>query len=248
MRARIKGSQRTDSWAASFLLYGRNEGMGRVMLLLATTMVLLTLTACGGGSAHEEAEARPLPEERQELRPGEYRSEEFETSLSFRVGEGWTNVPPEVYDNLRITRRELGLLGFANLEGARFYRPTKTGMPYMVDVPEDIVGWFQRHPYLQTSKPERVKVGGVKGVQFDVVVEDLPEDYSGMCGSDCVDIFRLSSGPPIAFWEQEKIGLSILEDVKGHTVIIGFGSPATEFDEFAPEAQKVIDTVKWRGS
>ena len=42
--------------------------------------------------------------------------------------------------------------------------------------------------------------------------------------------------------------LIVLEDVKGETVTIGFVSRATEFDEFAPEAQKVIDTVKWRGS
>ena len=40
--------------------------------------------------------------------------------------------------------------------------------------------------------------------------------------------------------------LFVLEDMKGETVIIGFVSPATEFDEFAPEAQKVIDTVEWR--
>ena len=42
--------------------------------------------------------------------------------------------------------------------------------------------------------------------------------------------------------------LIVLEDVKGETVTIGFVSPATEFDEFAPEAQKVIDTVEWGGS
>jgi hypothetical protein len=38
----------------------------------------------------------------------------------------------------------------------------------------------------------------------------------------------------------------VLEDVKGETVFMGFRSPATEFDEFAPEAQKVFDTVEWR--
>jgi hypothetical protein len=38
-----------------------------------------------------------------------------------------------------------------------------------------------------------------------------------------------------------------LEEVKGETVMMGFGSPTSEFEEFAPEAQKVIDTVKWRG-
>jgi hypothetical protein len=28
---------------------------------------------------------------------------------------------------------------------------------------------------------------------------------------------------------------------------MGFASRVAEFDELAPEAQKVIDTVKWRG-
>jgi hypothetical protein len=216
---------------------------------LLVTLVVLALSACGGEEQQQESKPRPLPEEEQELRPGEYRSEEFEPSLSFRVGEDWTNLPPEVYDDLRITRGyEIGGLGFANLQGARFYRPTRTGMQYMVDVPEDMVGWFQRHPYLQTSKPEPVTVGGVKGVQFDMVVGDLPEDYSGVCGSDCVDILRLSSGSMFAHPKGIKVRLIVLEDVKGETVTMGVVSPATEFDERAPEAQKVIDTVKWRGS
>jgi hypothetical protein len=40
----------------------------------------------------------------------------------------------------------------------------------------------------------------------------------------------------------------VLEDVEGETVTIGIFSPASEFEEFVPEAQKVIDTVKWSGS
>jgi hypothetical protein len=36
--------------------------------------------------------------------------------------------------------------------------------------------------------------------------------------------------------------------VRGETVITGFVSPAAEFDDHAPEAQKVIATVRWRGS
>jgi hypothetical protein len=36
--------------------------------------------------------------------------------------------------------------------------------------------------------------------------------------------------------------------VEGETVTIGIGSKAREFDEFAPEAQKVLETVKWSGS
>jgi hypothetical protein len=63
-----------------------------------------------------------------------------------------------------------------------------------------------------------------------------------------VGIFQLSAGYPVAFREADKSRLIVLEDVKGETVTLGFSSPATEFDEFAPEAQKVVDSVKWIGS
>jgi hypothetical protein len=38
-----------------------------------------------------------------------------------------------------------------------------------------------------------------------------------------------------------------LDDVKGETVTIGFASRPGEFGEFASEAQKVLDTVEWKG-
>jgi hypothetical protein len=118
----------------------------------------------------------------------------------------------------------------------------------VVEHPKDMVSWFQQHPYLQTSKPEPVTVGGVKGEQFDVVVEDVPEDYSGVCGADCVDLFSTSTGSPICQPEEAKVRVTVLEDVKGETVTIGFASPITEFEEFLPEAQKVLDSVEWGGS
>ena len=110
-----------------------------------------------------------------------------------------------------------------------------------------------QHPYLQTSKPEPVRVGRVKGVQFEVVVGDLPQNYIGTCTSivgnpNCVNLFRLSTGGTILLIEGDKAGGIVLEDVGGETVAIGFYSPASKFDEHAPEAQKVIDSVEWGGS
>src|SRR5215208_6508921 len=168
--------------------------VGRVLSLgLLVVLVVLALSACGGDE--KKAKARPLPEEPKALRPGTYRSEEFKPSLSFRVGEGWSNSPPEASDALllQLTREERVGLGFVNAQ--EVYKPTKTGTPNVVEAPEDMVGWFQQHPYLQTDKPGPVTVGGFKGVQFDVVVEDLPEDYSGVCRAGCgvgsgVAIFR----------------------------------------------------------
>jgi hypothetical protein len=215
---------------------------------LLVVLVVLALSACGGGE--KKAKARPLPEDPKALRPGTYRSEEFKPSLSFHVGKGWSSASLEASDVLVIAQGEKKVIGFVKAQ--EVYKPTRTGTPNVVDAPEDMVGWFQQHPYLQTDKPEPVTVGGVKGMQFDVVVEDLPEDYSVVCpgcgvGSG-VGIFRLSTGFPVAYGEADKSRLIVLEDVKGETVTLGFSSPATEFDEFAPEAQKVIDTVKWRAS
>jgi len=117
-----------------------------------------------------------------------------------------------------------------------------------VKAPEDLVGWYQDHPYLQTSKPESVTVGGVKGKQFDVVVE-VPEGYYGACGSDCMDIYMLTSGDTVGFEDGNKTRIIVLEDEKGDTVAFDMGvSVASEFDEFMPEAKKVVDSVRWTGS
>jgi hypothetical protein len=222
--------------------------MYRIVVRQALTMGLLALVvlvvgACGGG----EEGTRPLPEEEQELRPGEYRSEEFKPSLSFRVGEGWNNAPPETPELLHIQWEDTGGIGFLRFQ--EVYRPTKTGTPKVVGAPKDMLGWFRQHPYLETSTPEPVTVGGIEGERFDLSLGDPPRDYSGACGYGCVDIGRLGSGgSPLAIHESEKARVIVLEDVEGETVTIASNSPATEFDRFAPEAQKVIDTVEWTGS
>jgi hypothetical protein len=40
----------------------------------------------------------------------------------------------------------------------------------------------------------------------------------------------------------------VLEGVKGETVTITYTSLAPDFDEFAPEAQRVLESVEWTGS
>ena len=214
-------------------------------LTLLVTLIVLMLSACGVDQ--NEAKARPLPEERKALAPGEYRTEEFEPALSFKVGEGWEYVPIEASDDLQIVREQgTGGLGFVVTH--EVYKPTKTGTPNVVEAPKDFVGWLRRHPYLRTTDPERVTVGGVEGVRFDVsVVEGLPDAYQGRCGSGCVDIARLSTGSQTSLGEGEKVRLTVLEVVEGKTVEIAIYGPADYFGEFAPEAQKVVDSVKWKG-
>ena len=221
------------------------------VLLVGAVLAFCVLAVGACGPPDGEAEPRPLPDKSQKLDPGAYRTEDFEPAFSFEVGEGWSTDLPEAYDLLIITRgAEGGGLGFTNLKGARFFKPTRTGSAYMTDVPKDVVGWFRGHPYLETQGTDPVEVGGVEGVRLDLVVGDLPEGHDSVwCGSGCVNLISFGSGsPPLLLWQDDKARLIVLEDVGGETVITGFAGPTSEFEEHAPEAQKVLDTVQWRGS
>jgi len=134
-------------------------------LVVLVTLAVLMLSACGG--VEKEAEVRHLPEEAKALRPGEYRTEEFEPSFSFRVSEGWKNSPPEAFD-ISLLGQETGGLGSVNVQPV--YELSKSGRPIVVNAPKDLVGWLEHHPYLKTSDPEPISVGGVKGLQLDVAV------------------------------------------------------------------------------
>jgi hypothetical protein len=222
-------------------------------LVVLVTLAVLVLSACDG--VEKQAEVRHLPEEAKPLQPGEYRTEEFEPSFSFRVGKGWKNDPPEAFDVL-LPGKEPG--GFGAVTVQRVYEPSKSGMPIVVNTPKDLVGWLEHHPYLKTSDPEPVSVGGAKSLQLDVAVaKDLPENYhSGVCSSiaepeECVDLFRVSTPQvsPVFVSESSKTHLIVTKnELSGLTVAMGYASRSTNFEEFAPEAQKVIDSVEWSGS
>ena len=222
--------------------------MGRRLLLVVPMLiavlvisgVALALSACGGGGGsgggeHQQAKARPLPDKAYEaLPPGEYHSEEFKPAFSFRVGKGWQTpdaVIKETPERLIIesTQEAKGgtLLIFRNPPEA--YDPQKHKW-VNVNTYEDILSWFEHHPQLKTSNPEPVTVGGVKGVQLETdVAKDSPED--------AVQSFRYSDGF-VASIDRGEQSRTIILDMKGEAVSIG-----VDF----PRAQKVVDTVKWRG-
>jgi hypothetical protein len=222
-------------------MYSKRIARRDIVLGLLVSLVVLALGACSGGgsSAQEANKANPLPEVNKALRPGEYHSEEFKPSLSFHVGKGWINVGPELPDKLSIStsrERAAPLLIFRNLQ--ELYDPHTQKW---VKAPEDMVGWFQHHPYLKTEKPKPVTIGGVKGQQFEwVVAEDSPETE--------INTFKYSDGSEVSAAKGFRYRAIVLQDVKGETVTIGIGSQASEFDEFLPEAQKVLESVKWGGS
>jgi hypothetical protein len=232
----------------------QRKALMRVTLCVGALMVMiLALTACSSGSTqHEEkTKSRPVPENPQPLSPGEYHSVNFDPSFYFKLGKGWSSLDVHASDALAFSREaQTRWMGFTNVQ--KVYKPpakdTSTGKPNVVKAPKDLVGWFQHHPYLNASKPKPVTVGGVKGEQFDIVVE-VPEGYYAACGTDCMDIYMLSGGDPVGFEDGIKTRIIVYEDISGEVVANDIGvSEASEFDEFMIEAKKVLDTVKWGGS
>jgi hypothetical protein len=221
---------------------------------LLTTLLVLALSACSGaGGQEEQAKARPLPlypTGPKALSPGEYHSVKFKPALSFKVGKGWENGEEQLSDTIDLGLQGCGPPGdlTCKLHVVNVKEVFKPGTTNVVDAPKDLVGWLQHHPYLKTSKPQPVTVGGVKGEQLEVLVDHLPKDPNGYCGSDCLDIFNQSSNEIGYFREVNKRRVIVLEDVKGDTVVIWFAGPPDTFDKLAPKAQKVIDSVKWTGS
>ena len=81
-----------------------------------------------------------------------------------------------------------------------------------------------------------------------VCVEELPDEYYGVCGQDCVDMAKVADGRLLYQPKGERTRLIVLEDMEGETVTVALHSQITEFGEFTPKAQKVVDSVKWTGS
>src|SRR5215212_5685456 len=135
---------------------------------LLATLLVLALSACGGAGGQEEAKARSLPLYPTEnaLSPGEYHTVKFKPPLSFKVGKGWINTANQLSDYIELNQQgDIGSLTFANVK--EVFKPGTTNV---VEAPKDLVGWLQQHPYLKTSKPQPVTVGGVKGEQLEVLV------------------------------------------------------------------------------
>jgi hypothetical protein len=209
----------------------------RKRLSIALAILLaVELSACSAGSQEEEAKDGHLPDTGYEdLPPGEYHSEEFKPAFSFTVGEGWQTPDAAINE----TPERLIIESTQEVEGGTlliFRNPPEAYDPQKhkwvnVNCYEDILSWFEDHPYLETSNPEPVSVGGVEGVELETdVAKDSPED--------AVQSFRYSDGFEAAIDRGEQDRTIILE-MKGEAVSIG-----VDF----PRAQKVVDTVKWGGS
>jgi hypothetical protein len=237
-----------------------------VGVVLLALLLALAVVGCGGGGgqpqqeeeAAEQRERNPQPQQQQEeakpravpeygdLRPGMYVTDEFKPAFSFEVvGKGWVVGGAEERGVLDMRQGAEGpVLSFVNEQ--EVFDPSKLRDMDSVPAPKNLVTWLQRHPYLETEQPQPATIGGVKGVQLDAVVaDDVP---TSECGDNCLGLFMVTLEIAWVAYEKEKVRFIVLEDVGGERVTIAVEALAVDFEEFLPKAQKVIDTVEWKGA
>jgi hypothetical protein len=251
-----------------------------VRIRVATVAVAVAaLVAAGCGGKEEPAPSRPIqegpattstasgatagpePVTPGPLEPGSYTTVEFRPMLSFRVGEGWGLLGdaengialasrfdpakgPEkqltvtavkwVFDEPLLTDKELD----ANRE--QHIRPA----------PRDLLGWLRANPHLRIGAARPARLGGVRGVQFDVNVKDIPgpSNCRQFAPHHCVTLFPITRGSeePI---ELVEVGGSpsryTLVELRGQPVLVTVGAPTGQFAAFLAEADKLLETVSF---
>jgi uncharacterized protein YjbI with pentapeptide repeats len=183
------------------------------------------------------------------LPAGKFDTYRFEPAFHFEVGEDWDEMAPETTDEVFLgTGPKGGTLLFTN--PLHVFDSSNPSEPKEVPAPENAaewVSWFQSHPNLDTSKSVPVSVGDASGKQIDVTGTSTPENYpKDRCGNEpCVPLYPTSESAIVSYgdWKDR----FAIVDVGGDTVVINVAAPAEKFDEFLPKAQKVLDSVEWKG-
>ena len=209
-----------------------------VILLIAVVGII-----AASGPNHVQYSSTPMIE-------GErYVTDEFEPAFSFEaVGKGWTLDAPEAPRALLLHNYGL-YLDVLNLNDVTVIDPSGADR---VPAPEDMVGWYQEHPYLDTERPEPLSIGGVKGVYFDAVMTTLPKGHDLACEDASSEEVQLSligapDGSALCLLPEDKVRIILLEDVKGEPVSIMMWSRAVNFEEHLAKTQKLLKSVEWEG-
>jgi hypothetical protein len=219
-------------------------------LALLGMLVVLTVSSCEGGG-HK---ARAIPE-KGPLSAGRYSTQEFEPSFSFELGEGWHIWYPEEPYSVELAEGEGNDKQLTFYKVQEVFEPRKDeGEVYfeLSPAPNDLIAWFQRHPYVDTSEGKPVHIGGATGKRFSADF-DVPKGYvdvnGGGCSTPCIPMFQLGGDLVIHALERGSVDeFIVLDDVKGKAVILWVSAPPDEFEKFLPKVKRVLDTVEWKGA
>lgn len=122
---------------------------------------------------------------------------------------------------------------------------------HLLPIPEDVPGWL-RSLGATVTEPEELTLSGRPAQRFDVAWEDLPDEAAAACpaglppGHDrCVTLFSVEGDAESitttpALGVRERWTVVAAGDAR---ILLVAGGPKDVFDEFAPQAQTMLDTV-----
>ena len=175
------------------------------------------------------------------LSKGVHVADVFDPAFRFELGKGWEVFEATDFVDME-TEPKGSRLSFTN-PLYYVFDPTNPSEKKQVTEPENArewLSWFQRHPKLDTSKPDPVSVGGASGMQIDVTASSTLEDSVPLYTSTWDTIV---ARPSDAGWKERYV----IVDVGGETVIINIAARAGKFDAFSPKVQEILDSVEWKG-
>ena len=249
--------------------------------MVAAVLAVVALAAAGCGGGDEPAPARPIQQEAATstsgaaggsaaeplspgpLEPGTYQTVDFRPTLSFRVGKDWgvlgdaengVALAPK-FDPATGPERQLTFTAVRWV----FDEPLLTDKErnanreaHLRPAPRDVEAWLRANPYLRVGPSRPVRLGGVRGVRFDVRVKDLPgptncPQYGGP--HHCVYLIAITRGTGVEPIELVEVGGApsryTLVEVRGQPVLVGVSAPPDQFAAFVDDAGKVLETVRF---
>jgi hypothetical protein len=130
------------------------------------------------------------------------------------------------------------------LSPPQVYDPTAPGQ--LDPTPVSILDWLRSHPYLHVVKESPVTVGGITGVEVDVMT-DTTKAYPDNCfGQLCKYLFPASGAPPYGISGGSQFPLIMLK-VGGTQVVVSPEappqmSPHCNFGIFGPQPDQLLQT------
>jgi class 3 adenylate cyclase len=185
------------------------------------------------------------------LEAGTYETSVFEPRTRFTVEDGWIGL------NNYIDAIGLGHPGtpFGEIDVGRIQVVSETpclGSPNRLIGPSarDFIAFLQAHPYLTTSDPQPVIVGGKRGLAIDVEVtrpllpadcpdSPLPPDHPAWTHEYVFQVGQES----VWLRYHDRVRIVSIDVVDGPAVTFIIESTPDDYQAFLPIAQRVVDSL-----
>jgi hypothetical protein len=222
-------------------------GARRLGILVAVGAILVLILAYGllGGGSRPALEPSPTPPASAEptAEAGSLRPQiEPRLTIPVRPQSDWTVVEDRAddlqlayfLDDVGSTGHNVGLLV---VEPHGVYDPVLEGRE--LPLPDDLIGWIQDHPDLESGEPFELTVAGLPAIAIDVTVT-YPSDGPKGQTAQFIDI-----GPGPMNLESPNKKRIVLVELPDRPLLIDFGSRPEFFDTSIGRFEDLLRTIQF---